>query len=205
MVDNFDKKENLSDNGIEELHDSDDDIVFEDEEDTASPAALKKLRDRLKKSESDKQEYLAGWQRCKADFVNARRKDDLDRQLFAKRAAERFIEELLPVLDSFDMAFGNRAAWETTPKEWRLGIEHIYSQLISALQSHGVIVIDPLGEQFDPALHTSILSEPTDKSEEDHRIIEVLQKGYRIDDRIIRSPKVKIAVYEQQQENANDN
>jgi molecular chaperone GrpE (heat shock protein) len=121
MADELDENKIVSDT-IDALDESVSDIVFEDDEEAnISPHTLKKLRERLKKCEIEKQEYLVGWQRSKADFVNARRKDTEEREVFAKIAGERVILELLPVVDSFEMAFARRAEWEAVPPEWRAG------------------------------------------------------------------------------------
>jgi molecular chaperone GrpE (heat shock protein) len=74
--------------------------------------AVKKLKEKLKKSEAERLEYLTGWQRSKADLINARKRDETDRQEFTKYANENLISELISVLDSFDMAIGNKEAWK---------------------------------------------------------------------------------------------
>jgi molecular chaperone GrpE len=195
MPDEFDKNGISNDNTDASVEETDD-IVIEEAEADLTPQTVRKLRDRLRKCEAEKQEYLTGWQRSKADFVNARRKEVEEREAFVKVAGERVILELLPVLDSFDMAFARRAEWEATPLEWRAGIERIYSQLLSVLEAHGVSPIDPVGEMFDPAIHTAVASTHTDTKDDDNRVLEVVQKGFRLHDKLIRSPKVKIGVSE---------
>jgi molecular chaperone GrpE len=195
MPDELDKNVISNDNTDASIEETED-IVIEEEEVDVTPQTIKKLRDRLRKCEAEKQEYLTGWQRSKADFVNARRKEAEEREVFVKVAGERVILELLPVLDSFDMAFARRAEWEATPPEWRAGIERIYSQLLSVLEAHGVSLIDPVGEMFNPAIHTAVASMPTDTKDDDNRVLEVAQKGFRLYDKLIRSPKVKIGTHE---------
>ncbi len=167
-----------------------DDMVVEEEVDPV--AALKKLREKLKKCVTEKQEYLDGWQRSKADFVNARRDEELRHTELIKFAEERVLQEIIPILDSFDMAIGNQAVWESVSKEWRVGIESIYKQLLAVLKTHQVLSFSPLGEPFNPSEHTAVDIVPTEKSEDDHVIAEVLQNGYRLNGKIIRPAQVKI-------------
>lgn len=167
-----------------------DDVVILEEETT--PEAVKKLREKLKKAVAEKQEYLDGWQRLKADVVNSKKADAEERERFTRFAGEKVLVDILPVMDSFDMAFSNRAAWESAPENWRKGVEYIYAQLFSALENHGVRQINPLGAPFDPREHDSIATIPTtDKAKNDH-IAEVIQKGYRLHARVIRPAKVKV-------------
>jgi hypothetical protein len=76
-----------------------------------------------------------------------------EKKEYIKFANERMIEDLLPVLQSFDMAMGNKEAWEKADKNWRIGVEYIYSQLTKALSDNGLEEIKALGENFDHSLH----------------------------------------------------
>jgi molecular chaperone GrpE len=123
----------------------DDSVVAEEN----AVEAVKKLKEKLKISEKERMEYLTGWQRAKADLVNARKRDEADRQEFMKFANERLIDGLLPVLESFDMAMGNKDAWEKVDKNWRVGVEYIYTQLKKVLADSGLVEVNPLGEKLD--------------------------------------------------------
>ena len=166
----------------------DDSVVAEE----AAGESIKKLRDKLKLAEAEKQEYLTGWQRAKADMVNARKRDDDERKEFTKYANENLIADLMPVLDSFDMAMGNREAWEKADKNWRMGVEYIYSQLVKALTDNGLKEIDPMGEKYDHALHEAISNEPVTDPKLDGVIVAVIQKGYSLNGKILKVPKVKV-------------
>ncbi len=170
-----------------------DDVVFEDDgaEGTAEERVAK-LKKQLKVCMTERQEYLEGWQRIRADFVNARKDDESRRGELKKFANAGLIEELLPVLDSFDMAFANKTVWEQVSKEWRDGITFIHSQLVSVLTQNGVEVIDPKGGKFDPALHSPLEIVHTDNVQEDDHIVSVLQKGYILGGKVIRPAKVKV-------------
>lgn len=171
----------------------DSDVVFEDEEETENPKILiKKLRDRIKELEKKSEEYLTGWQKERADSINLKKRLEEEKKDFAKYAKEDIATEIIPVLDSFESAFKNKEAWEKVDKNWRVGVEYIHSQLVNVLANHGVSVVSPLGETFDPARDEAIETVPTEREEDDHKIIEVLSVGYKLGERIIRAPKVKI-------------
>lgn len=177
-----DKEENL-----------DEEIVYEDE---AIPSdRLKKVQAKLKKCVEEKQQYLDGWQRAQADLVNAKKRFESEKNDFAEYSTENFILELLPVLDSFDMAFKDDKAWNEAPESWRKGVEYIYTQLSNALENHGVVALKPLGEEFNENEHQSTEVVDVDKEEDDHTVVEVVLAGYRIGDRIIRPAKVKVGKF----------
>ncbi len=170
----------------------DDSVVAEEN----AAEAIKKLRERLRKAEAEKQEYLTGWQRAKADMVNARKRDEEERRDFMKFANERLIEDLMPTLDSFDMAMGNKEAWEKADKNWRIGVEYIYSQLKKALSDNGLEEIVPtVGEKFDHAKHEATAYEPVKDQAMDHVIIGVIQKGYMLNGKVMKVPKVKVGEF----------
>jgi len=171
----------------------DEDVIFEEDGEEGNPAlVIKKLRERLKKAEAESQEYLTGWQKERADSINVRKRVEEDRQHFAKFANENLIMEILPALDSFDLAFANKESWKELPKEWTKGIEYIYTQLLSALESSGVKRIYPLNEKFDPNRDDALATIPTENPEEDHKILEVVQPGYSFNGKIVRTTKVKV-------------
>ncbi len=154
--------------------------------------AVKKLKEKLKISEKERMEYLTGWQRAKADLVNARKRDEADRQEFMKFANERLIDGLLPVLESFDMAIGNKESWEKVDKNWRVGVEYIYTQLKKVLADSGLVEINPLGEKFDINRDEATEYVPVETEADDHKVVVVLQKGYTLNGRPMRPPKVKV-------------
>jgi molecular chaperone GrpE len=171
-----------------------DDFVPEDGEGNTKDT-IATLRDRLKKALAEKQEYLDGWQRMKADFVNARKREEEARKDIVRFANENLILELVPVLDSFTMAFANKEAWEKVEKNWRVGVEYIYSQLVNTLTQNGFKEFDPLGEPFDPNNHVAVESVPVQDKSQDHVVVEVIQKGYILNDKIIRPAHVRIGEY----------
>lgn len=193
------------------INNTDDDAVEEEivsEEDENTPAVLFKLRGRLKLCEDEKQEYLDKWQRERADFVNYKKRNEEENRQFIKFANERLIEEIIPTLESFEMAFSNKKVWESLPEEWRKGVEYIHSQLLNTLKRNGLEELSPpKGEKFNPSIHIAESSEPTFDNEEDNVIIRVIKNGYRLNGKIITPPRVVIAEYkeEKKDETANAN
>lgn len=169
----------------------DDSVVAEEN----AAEAVKKLREKIKKLEAEKMEYLTGWQRAKADLVNARKRDEEDKMSAIKYANENLIEELLPTLESFDMAIGNKEAWEKVDKNWRIGVEYIYSQLRKALENNGLVEINPMNEKFDHARHEAVSYEPVKEEGLDHVIVGVVQKGYSLNGKVMKVPKVKVGEF----------
>jgi len=167
-----------------------DDVVFDSEE--PSNVKEKKLREKLNACLKEKQEYLEGWQRTKADFVNARKEEEEKRKGLKDFANEGLLQDLIPVLNSFDMAFANKDAWEEVDETWRKGIEYIHSQFHTVLDSYGVTVISPEGEKFNPEIHNALEIIETDDEAQDDMIESVLQNGYKLKDRVIRPANVKV-------------
>ena len=159
-----------------------DDSVVEEE---SAQVAIKKLREKLKETETKAKEYLDGWQRAQADFANLRRRDEEAKFEFIKFAKLALLEELIPVLDSFNIALahGNK------------DVRPIYDQFFSILKQNGLEELNPIGEVFDPKYHEAIGVVSTDDLEKDHKILEVIQKGYILMGKIIRPAKVKIEKY----------
>lgn len=169
--------------------------IPEDESGVDFPTKIKKLKEELKGVRKEKEEYLDGWQRAKADFINFKKRAEEDKRMFAQYATEDFILQLLPALDSFDSAFKNKESWESVPKDWRTGMEFIHSQIVNTLKNHGVEEVECLHKDFDPQLHHSIDTVKVENEEDDGKIVEVVQKGYRLSDKIIRHPNVKVGIY----------
>ena len=156
--------------------------------------ALKKLREKLKVCEKERQEYLDGWQRARADHINDRKDLEKQKAEFIKFANEGLIMQVLPVVDSFEMAMKERA-WESTDKNWRDGMLNVYNQLLAVLKDNKMEQIDPKEETFDPKYHDSIGTVETKDKDEDNVVVEVLQKGYILEGKVIRPARVKVGQY----------
>ena len=116
-----------------------------DEESEAPEILVKKLKEKIKILEKEKQENMDGWQRERGDTsTNFKKRTENEKIEVVKYANERLVEELLPVLDSFEMAFANKVAWEQVDKNWRIGVEYIHSQLVKALDDNGLTEMNPV-------------------------------------------------------------
>ncbi len=162
---------------------------------------LKKLRTDLKEAKKEKEEYLTGWQKERAEFSNYRKQEDDRKSIYSEAMRERILMRFLTVLDSFNMAFADREAWEKVDENWRKGVEYIYSQMNGIFEEYGVKPIGEEGETFDPNIHQSIDMVETDDKEVEHKVATVIQKGYKMGERVIRPARVN--VYEHKESKTN--
>ena len=169
-----------------------DDIDFEPEDELggegAAKAKLKKLRDELEKAKAERQEYLDGWQRTKADMINTKQELMRQAERAGERAVESLIDDIIPALDAFDMA-ASSPAWESVSEEWRGGIELIRGQLHDALSRNGIERIGKVGEKIDHRIH-EVVQEVDDMPGESDTVVRVLRLGYRKGDRVLRAAQV---------------
>lgn len=184
-------KDNEHDIEIDNNSDLDDSVVAEE----SQSETIKKLREKLKKIEAERLEYLTGWQRAKADFINLRKKDEELKSEVIKYANEELIVQILPVIDSFQMAFSNKETWEALPKEWRGGMESIYNQLLQTLSQNGLVMEELLGKQYDPKFAEAVGTVKVDSTEKDHTIVQVLQPCFILNGKIIRIAKVIVGEF----------
>lgn len=126
-------------------------------------------------------------QRVQAEFENYKKRTEKETAEFKEYAEANLIKSLLPTLDNFELALHNH----TSPREFLKGVELIYAQLFQSLEERGLTVIKANGDIFDPYKHEVLLTETS--KEKENTILEELQKGYMLKDRVIRHTKVKIA------------
>ena len=191
--------ENINEEEIMDDTTHTDDVSFEDvneEGEVDAKTTIKKLREKIKKLEGEKQEYLDLSQRTRADYVNFKKEVDTNRVSERKFATKRFIEELLPVLDSYDMAKGNVEAWEKVDQNWRIGIEYIFNQFKTVLENEGVVQFGKVGDAFDPQLHESMQQVNVENEGDNDKIMKVLQNGYKMNDSILRPARVHTGHFE---------
>ncbi len=170
-------------------HDETDFVPDEELGDVASAAAkLKKLKDELAQVKAERQEYLDGWQRCKADSVNARKETLANAERLGARAKESLIEDIIPALDGFDMA-ASSPAWAQVDAGWRSGIEQIRAQLLDALSRHGVERFGNVGESVDHSMHEAV-EESEDVPGESGTVARILRYGYKMGGKILRPAQV---------------
>lgn len=171
-------------------------VVMEEGEKNAEEL-IKKLKEKLKHCEAESREYLSGWQRAKADFINARREEEERRKDFTRFSEGELILRFLNVADSFDRLFADKDAWEKIDENWRQGIENLRGQLVSIFKNRNVEPINAVGEPFNPKEHESIGETKVDKPEKEGIVIEETRKGYKTHETIIRPSLVKIGKFSQ--------
>lgn len=159
------------------------------------------IKKKLEESEKQKEEYLAGWQRARADLLNFK-KEEMDRMAeILKYASEDFILKVLPILDNFEIATRQNLPIEQDlggqgkNKQIIEGFLQIKSQLQDFLKSNGVEEIKSVGEKFDANWHEVVepASAEASAGKESGVITEEVQKGYKMNGRLLRPAKVKIS------------
>jgi molecular chaperone GrpE len=145
--------------------------------------------DPLAEAEERRDEYLAGWQRTQADFDNYRKRALRQQQEFAARGAERLLAKLLPVLDDLERALA--AAADHEEAKVIEGVEMTKSALAAALASEGLVEIEAEGA-FDPHVHEALLAQPVE-GVASGSIVQVVQRGYRLGDVVLRPARVVVA------------
>ena len=126
-----------------------------------------------------------------AEFDNYRKRVERERREQASLAAADVLTELLPLVDNLERALASIPD-EGAASAYKRGVELIHKQLVELLTRRGVTVIDPLGELFDPNLHEAVTREPAG-GRRDGEVVEVLGRGYRLGDRLLRAALVKVA------------
>lgn len=156
---------------------SDEEFVSEEETDNG-PAALKKLRERLNKAIEEKQEYLEGWQRARADFANYKREEASMHGDKQERTKAKLLEELLPALDTLELSLKHHDSPE---------LKMIEKQFLDSLKRLGIERFGSMGEEFDPNKHEALA-----KQSDEHIVTSVERSGYKLNDIIIRPAQVII-------------
>jgi molecular chaperone GrpE len=155
----------------------------------SAPAGSSELEGEMESLRAEKASYLDRLARLQAEFDNFRKRSAKEQQDFRDYALGEALKSLLPILDSLDRALKTNAA---SVEDFRSGIELIDKQFHDALARMGVEPIPAAGEVFDPNLHQAVQMVETDEVE-DHRVIDELQRGYRIKDRLLRPAMVRVA------------
>jgi molecular chaperone GrpE len=167
-----------------------DERMTEEHEDVVNgtEAAAESLEERLAAAESRADEHLNDLKRVAAEFENFRKRAARERDELFKLANERLVKELLPVLDDLGRAL--EAAEQHEEAKLEDGVRLVHRHLAQVLEKEGLAEIETEGK-FDPHVHEALLSQPSDA--EEGTVIEVLQKGYRLGDRVLRPARVVVA------------
>jgi molecular chaperone GrpE len=175
----------IDSDGDEELGGSEEDLEVSE---SRAETKLAKLRKDLEQTRKEKQENLDGWQRAKADYVNALKRFEEEKSGAVTLGTLKAAKAFLPAIDSLERA-----------KEHGELPEHfvgIVKQLESAMQSLGLEQIGEAGEKFNPLLHEALGQDATDSKKNDDSVTAVLESGWRLGDIVIRPAKVRVAHFE---------
>ena len=153
-----------------------------------SEKAIAELEERLALLERERDEVIDDLKRVAADFDNYRKRALRDQEALVARAHERLVKELLPVLDDLERALV--AAEEHEEAQLEEGVRLVHRELRDALAKEGLVEIETEGE-FDPHVHEALLTQPSD--EDEGAILQVIQKGYRLGDRVLRPARVVVS------------
>jgi molecular chaperone GrpE len=167
----------------------DQDLELEAEEELTSEK-FKKLRQKLKDSESEKMSALEEQGRIRADFLNSKRRLEEQFKSDRDRLIERVIEDFLPLIDSFETALAHK---NNDGSQWEKGVEAMRAQFLGILKRYDVTEIEAEGKAFNPEEHEAVTSRKGEGGEASDDILQVLQKGYKRGNTIIRPAKVVIA------------
>jgi len=147
----------------------------------------------LERLTAERDEYLAHLQRTQAEFDNYRKRMLRDQTAHLERATAGLIEQLLPVLDAFELALGSAGpiSSESGADRLRKGVELVYGELLGALEKAGLERIEALGKPFDPEEHEAVMHVEGEGG--DPGVRDVVRAGYRLKGRVLRPAMVKVA------------
>jgi molecular chaperone GrpE len=168
--------------------DSEEALNSEAEPDTVEIEDMESLKQALAEEKEKTEEYLANWQRAQADFINYKRRTEQERQDLNRFANANLILSLLPVLDDLNRALNATPPAKSAKHSWLEGIRLVDRKFRAILEAQGLTPIKARGEPFDPNFHEALRQ---DKGKEG-MVIEELQKGYMMHDRLLRPSKVVV-------------
>ena len=142
--------------------------------------------------QAERDQYLELAQRTQADFENYRKRAAKDAATAGARAKAGLVRELLPVLDNLERALQLAGTGEGNGDAFVEGVRLVHADLVGVLQRSGVEAFDPSGEPFDPTLHEALSTRPQD-GEHPGTVVEVVEKGYRLNDTILRPARVVVS------------
>jgi molecular chaperone GrpE len=185
------KKESDAQINEEKIEAEAEEAVIEVEEEPEELSELEKLQKELEEARTQAAEYLDGWQRAQAEFSNYKKRQEAERAQVRAFANANLLRKLLPIVDDFE-----RAATTLPPDlaqlTWCGGIFMIRHKLDGVLESEGVKPIETEGQSFDPRYHEAVTHEEIPGYEEGQIISEV-QRGYILDERVLRPALVRVA------------
>ena len=176
------KKDNL-DESIDMENENIEDVVKEDEVQDESQDVIDESSD-----DEKYQALMDKFMRLQADFANYKRRTEAQKTEFVELGVKKVVNDLLPVIDNFERALDSIVDKDSTYD----GIIMIKDQLTDVLKKEGIVEMKALGEEFDPTYHHAVLTEDSDEYDSGY-VIEVLQKGYLINEKTLRPAMVKVS------------
>jgi molecular chaperone GrpE len=159
-------------------------------EEEAAASELEADLARLSQVQSERDEYLDTLRRVQAEFENYRKRVIKEQTALVDRATEGLVEQLLPVLDSFELALKNfDAAGSENTESVRKGVELVYAELLGVLEKAGLSRVEAEGKPFDPNVHEAVMQEEGDG---EPVVTDVLRTGYTLKGRVLRPAMVKV-------------
>ena len=168
-------------------------VILDEEtgEEVEVETQISELEENLAQAESQAAEYLDGWQRARAEYANARKRLERERAEAYGRAAVDYAQKMLPILDDFNRALSN-VPDEIEQNDWFEGISLVTRKMNSILEDLKVEKIEAIGQPFDPNFHEALaLTEA--KGFESGTVVEEVQGGYKLGERVIRPALVNVA------------
>lgn len=147
--------------------------------------------DTVENSETEVARLREALLRAHAEMDNVHKRSEREIEKSRRFALEHFVKDLVPVIDSLDQALANDTA-ESEEEQQPEGMRLVYRQLLGVLERHGLEVLDPAGEPFDPSWHEAMTMQPSGEVEPD-TVLQVLQKGFRLHDRLLRPARVIVS------------
>ncbi|MCH8089938.1 MAG: nucleotide exchange factor GrpE [Chloroflexi bacterium] len=157
--------------------------------------APESIKEALAAEKERAERNLANWQRAQADLINYRKRMEQEKEELATFANATLIASLLSILDDFERA-QNSMPSSITGITWVEGVFMMHKKLLAILESHGLSKVEALGQDFDPNLHEAVLYGEGD----DGKVVEELQKGYKLRDRVLRPAMVQVGKGDRQEE-----
>jgi len=150
------------------------------------------IEEQLEKAQATIKDYWEQMMRLRAEIENNRKRAERDLENAHKYALKSFVENLLPIVDSMEMGQAAASADNATLDSIREGTELTMSMFIQVMEKNGLEAVDPMGEKFDPERHQAISMQEVEGAES-NSVVEVMQKGFLLNDRLIRPAMVVVA------------
>lgn len=182
------EKKKIEKENIEEVNGTPVEAADLSENEQQLQAEIEALQTQVEEAEAKAAENLDGWQRSQAEFINYKNRVQRDRELDYASMKGDIIRKILPVLDDLERSLAHRPEGDS----WANGMELIARKFQNILEAEGVKRIEAAGKPFDPNFHEAISSEPSEDVESGH-VIEVMQNGYMLGERVIRPAMVRVA------------